>query len=158
MGTLKYQTVNVNAVRTIKAIIHAVQIELSDARNYSALEFHPPYYFKTTKPLAADAGWYIILDHRTPIYVGDAVNFNGRLNTRHGSCDNFAKKARTSDSQRNVIKKLSEIGLLTTLRVVLVSQARVIDKVKLTAATFTNGDRKNVEKLLNIYRGKLNYL
>jgi hypothetical protein len=81
-----------------------------------------------------------------------------RLNTPTGSCDDFGRRNRTSDSQRNFIKKLSEVNLLGNLRVAVLSQTQLITAAGLNASTFIHMDRKNIEKLLNIHRGKMTYI
>jgi len=159
MGILKFYSVNLNNHILVRTILGAFQAQLKSAKVYFTLQHILPYYFSTPgHTLISDPGWYIILEDKTPIYVGEAQNLNGRLNTTTGSCDDFGRRARTSDSQRNFIKKLSEAKLLSPLRVAVLSQPSLITEASLCASTFTKMDRKNIEKLLNIHRGKLEYL
>jgi len=53
----------------------------------------------------------IVADGR-PVYVGEADSLNGRLNSDNGSRDNFMNPQRTSDPERNFLKRLSDLGLL----------------------------------------------
>ena len=159
MGTLKYSSVDLNVLNNVQSIIGATQAELNKSVNYFTLQHTLPSYFSTHGiKLTSDPGWYIILDDKTPIYVGEAQNLNVRLNTPNGSRDNFGHKARTSDSQRNFIKKFSEVQLITNLRVAVIVQPALITAAGLNAASFTDRDRKNIEKVLNIYRSKLKYI
>ncbi len=159
MGNLKCRSVDLNDPNVVKAITSAAQTELKNVGVYFALQHTLPYYFAMPgHTLTTDPGWYIILEGKTPIYVGEAQNLNVRLNTRTGSCDDFGRVARTRDSQRNFVKKFSEVKILTSLRVAVLAQPNLIEAAKLNAALFTNMDRKNIEKVLNIYRGMLTFL
>lgn len=158
MGQLKYANVDLNNTTIVRAVISAVQKELDEADNYCSLEHVLPSYFATPgRILPSTPGWYIILEAKTPIYVGEAQNLNTRLNTPNGSCDDFGRKARTSDSQRNFIKKMQEVRILGLLRVAIISQPSVITSANLGATPFSDMDRKNIEKLINIHRSMLKY-
>jgi len=159
MGLLKCSSVDLNDPKIVQAIIGAVQCKLNKAESYLPLQHSLPYYFTTPgHTVTTDPGWYIILEVKTPIYVGEAQNLNVRLNTPTGSCDNYGRRARKSDAQRNFVKKFSEARILSNLRVAVLSQPYLITAACLNAALFTEMDRKNVEKVINIHRGKLNYI
>lgn len=150
---------DLNDPKIVLAIISAAQTELNKSGSYFTLQHSLPYYFSTPgHNLTTDPGWYIVLEDKTPIYVGEAQNLNVRLNTPNGSCDNFGRKARTSDSQRNFLKRFSDVKLLANLRVAILSQPNLITAANLNANLFADMDRKNIEKVLNIHRGKLKYI
>jgi hypothetical protein len=97
------------------------------------------------------SGWYIIIENRTPLYVGRSDNLYSRLNTPNGSRDNFNNTQRSGDSIRNFIKKYSDIGVITNLRVF------VIQESQLQLIGLNDTDRYNIEKFISIFRTKLTF-
>jgi len=151
MGILKCGTFDFNDVKQIQVLQAKIQLILEDPKNYCPLEHTKQYYFSTLAPLPTESGWYIILSGASPIYVGKAENLNKRLNTENGSRDQFANPQRSSDIERNFIKKYTELGLIRLLRVCIITESNLGIK------PLTDLDRGNIEKHLNIWRDYLHY-
>ncbi len=71
---------------------------------------------------------------RSPLYAGSAEDLNARLNSKHGSRDNFANPQRTQDPVRNFIKAFRSSGLIPRLRVVLMTESSVCARLGVTVA------------------------
>jgi len=97
------------------------------------------------------------LEGKKPLYAGKADDLNKRLNTNNGSIDNFANKRRKADSERNFLKKFAELNILLNLRVCIIKERDVCLELNIDPNTLTDLDRKNVEKLINIFRSYFNY-
>jgi hypothetical protein len=151
MGTLKYGNINFNDAKIVQTLDANIQRIFDDPENYYPLMHTKNYYFSTPTSLPEEAGWYIILWGTTPLYVGKAENLNGRLNTENGSRDQFANPQRSSDIERNFIKKYTELGMISPLRVCIVREAQI------DLQPLTDLDRSNMEKHLNIWRGHFQY-
>jgi len=151
MGILKCGAINFSNTKQIQALRKKIQRILEDPKNYYQLEHTKNYYFSTLAPLPTESGWYIILNGTSPIYVGKAENLDKRLNTESGSRDQFANPKRSSDIERNFIKKYTELGLIRRLRVCIISESG------LEIPALTDLDRGNMEKHLNIWRGYFHY-
>jgi hypothetical protein len=158
MGTLKTGRLDLNDERVVKSCNEALGQIASRESSYYALRFKPQYYFETqgAEP-PRSGGWYVILEAATPIYVGRADDLNGRLNSNHGSTDNFAKKERTSDAERNFVKKFDELGHFKRLRVYVFPQDEFFQSIGVDPSEVTNTDKENIEKLLNIRRGFITF-
>ncbi|MEM4213448.1 MAG: hypothetical protein QXO63_03980 [Thermoplasmatales archaeon] len=151
MGKLKCDKIDFNNEEQVKALQAKLQSIIDDPKNYYQLKHTKNYYFSTNIPLPQESGWYIILDGPLPIYVGKAEDLNKRLNTEDGSRDQFANPQRSSDTERNFIKKYNEVGLIRSLRVCIVTES------SLGFSGLTDLDRGNIEKHLNICRGYFHY-
>lgn len=151
MGILKCGTINFNDAKQIQVLQEKIQHILEDPKNYYQLEHTKSYYFSTLAYFPAESGWYIILNGTLPMYVGKAEDLNKRLNTESGSRDQFANPQRSSDIERNFIKKYTELGLIRPLRVCIITES------SLGIPTLTDLDRGNMEKHLNIWRGYFHY-
>lgn len=157
MGTLKTQRIDLNSKSVVQTLITVASKLAERPPNKQRLEFSPSYYFSVPNgSVPASPGWYIIIWNSQPIYVGTAQSLHDRLNTQNGSIDNFALKSRTSDSERNYIKKFLEIGIIADLEVLLLTE---VDFVKLAGehlctlpTPLSKSERQSIEKLLNIFR------
>ena len=152
MGMLKVGTIDFNNTNQIQALHARIQLILEGPKNYYPLNQTKRYYFSTPVPLPTESGWYIILNGTLPIYVGKAEDLNKRLNTENGSRDQFANPQRSSDIERNFIKRYTELNLIQTLRVCIITES------SLGIETLTDLDRGNMEKHLNIWRGYFHYM
>ncbi|MEW6066786.1 MAG: GIY-YIG nuclease family protein [Nitrospirota bacterium] len=133
MGTLKCGNVDFNDPQMANAVRQGIQHVLNDPTNYYALAHANDYYFSTPAgPLTNESGWYVILDGKIPIYVGKAENLDNRLNTQNGSRDQFANPQRSSDIERNFIKKYTELGIIHNLRVCLIKETALFPNRQLT--------------------------
>ena len=102
--------------------------------------------------MPAEAERYVLLNGTIPLYVVVTDNLNKRLNTSNGSRDNFANQTRPSDAERNFIKKFCNTGVITALRVLIIRESSV------SANRLQKLDRKNVEKVLSLFRTRFTYL
>lgn len=66
--------------------------------------------------------------------------------------DQFANPQRSSDIERNFIKKYTELGLIQPLRVCIITET------SLDIEPLTDVDHGNMEKHLNIWRGFSRYV
>lgn len=153
MGELISGTLNFNDSNFLHIFIAMINRLAQDTSQYYYLRFKPTFYFEVIgHNLPYEAGWYLILQDKTPIYVGKADNLNNRLNANNGTIDNFANKQRSSDPERNIIKKYSELGVFNKLRVLIISEKTICSELHFDANSLTELDRTNIEKILNIFR------
>ncbi len=157
MGTLKVGNIDFNDKKTIHVVRRTIQDLVSESSSYFTLRFKPPYYFEVPKrSLPSERGWYTILDSdNSPIYVGLAKDLNGRLNTNNRSLDNYANQTRSSDAERNFIKKLAELGFIRGMRVCIIRESDL--RLSLNLDRLSKVDRDNVEKFINIHRSFLKF-
>ena len=89
MGTLITFTYNLNDPRIVNDLLERIGNHMSVSREtYHELVFSPSYYFSIPDgPITTEAGWHIILDGKTPLYVGTSADLNARLNTPNGSSE-----------------------------------------------------------------------
>ena len=159
MGTLKCGRVNLNNKNVVKSLLDAIDRLVQIPSSYYLLKFEPEYYFEIVgAQLPSERGWYIILEGKKPIYVGKADNLNVRLNTNNGSIDNFANKSRSSDSERNFIKKFNEMKIFKHLRVCIIKESELCSKLNINPEELSDLDRGNIEKTINIFRHCFSYL
>lgn len=159
MGTLLTGTIDFNNSRTIDMVRVAIAEIVADSNSYFPLEFKPSFYFHVPgSRLTSQPGWYVILNGRKSLYVGKAKNLKNRLSSNHGSLDQFAKKARSSESERNFIKKFIELGTIKNPRVCVVEVRDLADRIGLKPNDITPLDIANVEKFLNIFRHEVDYV
>ncbi len=159
MGVLKIGVLNLNDTIVVNKLVSIIKQLVRNETSYFGLKFRPSYYFKVLDgTLPQERGWYIILDETRPIYVGQADNLNSRLNTNHGSSDNWASSKRASDDKKNFIKKFNEIDLFTHLRVCIIPENKLCELLAIDSTKLTKLDRDNVEKVIDIYRGYFDYL
>jgi len=156
MGTLIVGYLDFNNASTCNDLLKAV-LNLKNNRSlYFQLDFKSNFYFKIINgPISPDGGWYIILNDGKPIYVGQAENLNRRLNSNNGSLDNYAHKTRKFDSERNFIKKVIEIRVITNTKVFIIPDPILCGEMCINPGNLLKIDRDNIEKLLNIFRGIL---
>jgi hypothetical protein len=159
MGILKCGKLNLNDANVVKNLINAVNELVQIHSSYYSLKFKPSYYFEAVgAPPPSDRGWYIIIGNGKPIYVGKADDLNARLNTNNGSIDDFANKSRAFDSERNFIKKFAELNIFGSLEVCIIKENDLCSKLGISPEQLLELDRKNVEKVINIFRQHFNYL
>ncbi|MCZ0942127.1 MAG: hypothetical protein OXJ53_03620 [Gammaproteobacteria bacterium] len=159
MGTLKVGALDFNDIGTVEVVRDAIAEMASRPDSYHALQFKSSYYFQVTDlQLPSEAGWYIILDGTLPLYVGQANNLNARLNTSQGSTDNFGQSDRTSDPERNFIKKFIEVGVIQTPRVCIIRSSELAAAVGTPESRLTNTDKGNIEKFINLMRNGIAYM
>ena len=158
MRNLKVDQLNLNDTSIINRLRAVIQQLLNNPASYYSLKFKPQYYFEIPNGLLpSEKGWYIILNDRIPIYVGETDNLNARLNTNNRSVDNFANNGRPSDNKRNFIKKFDELNILHGLRVCIIQQKEFCSELGLNTNNLTELDIGNIEKLINIFRCHFNY-
>jgi len=159
MGELKVGILNLNKTAVVSKLLSVVQQLIGNRTLYFNLKFKPKYYFQILNGnVPSESGWYIILDEVKPIYVGQASDLNDRLNTNHGSLDNFGKRSRSSDDKRNFIKRLDELSMFRHLRVCIVFEGALCRLLDIDSSKLTKLDRDNIEKVIDIHRGYFNYL
>ena len=154
MGTLKTHRLDLNSADFVQTVITAVKAIAGEKKNRRDLRFSAPSYFAVPSgDVPEKAGWYIILGDGKPIYVGTTSSLHARLNTPHGSLDNFAAASRTSDSERNFIKKFIEIGIVQNPEVILVTEEELFARVPLPVPVpLDKCERESLEKVINIFR------
>jgi len=159
MGKLIVGNVDFNDKNRIIQLENGLKKTLSHMENYFSLIYKPSFYFSTRgDTMPSTPGWYVLLEGSFPIYVGMAVDLNSRLNSNNGSSDNFATKNRTSDPERNFVKKLAELGILTNLRVAIITENQLLSYVGDEGVLLNKLDRQNIEKFLNVTRFNYSYL
>lgn len=152
---LKTDALNINDTKVVTALLATFSGFISDRGHYRSLKVKNGVYFSTSpEVLPSEAGWYVIVVAGHPLYVGEADNLNGRLNSDNGSRDNFLNSQRASDPERNVIKKLFDSGYFPDLKVWFVTEREFSSRVGCNLP-LSSLDRGNIEKLLNISRGEI---
>lgn len=158
MNNLKTGRINLNNIKIVRKIEREIQKILNDKKSYFTLRMKKSFSFKTSKSLPKESDWYIILHRKSPLYVGRTRSLNSRLNTIKGGLDNFRNSGRKSDGQRNFIKKFYKLKIFRTLKVCVIREKRLCEKLKLNRNNLEQIDKRNIEKLLNIFRGKFHYI
>jgi len=164
MGTLKVGVIDLNNPNVVMNIKNTIDQLVQIRSSYYSLRFNPNYYFEVPNgPLPSDKGWYIILEDREeagkkPLYVGSAKDLNARLNTNNGSLDDFAKKGRLSDAERNFIKKFDQLKIVSNLKVCIITEGNLCLRLGINPNNLTDLDRGNIEKTINIFRGYFKYM
>ncbi len=159
MGKLKVGVLDFNNFGIVNDLLSAIEQMTCNETSYFSLKFKPSYYFQILDgPIPQERGWYIILDGTRPLYVGQADDLNYRLNTNHGSTDNYGRTSRSSDDKRNFIKKFDELGVFNRLRVCIIPESKLCTLLAIDSSKLTKLDRDNVEKIVDIHRGYFHYL
>jgi hypothetical protein len=153
MGNLIKHTIDLNDPKVVKKLRKVISELVQNRSCYQQLKFKPKYYFYVPSgQIPVESGWYIILHGKNPLYVGCAIDLNKRLNTTNGSLDNFAKEGRSSDPVRNFIKKFADLQILPVLRVCVIKAKDVCSKLKVKPNTLNRLDKRNIEKVISIFR------
>jgi len=137
-----------------KTVVVKVLKALADVekRCYDLMVYDQYYFRIKGGDVPTESGWYVILDNKDlPLYVGEAKDLNNRLNTNDGSRDNFANPQRQSDPERNFIKKFNQIGVIPELKVSIITERGLATKLGIHDK-LPDLDRKNIEKIINLYR------
>ncbi|MDI6891911.1 MAG: hypothetical protein QMD08_02780 [Actinomycetota bacterium] len=158
MGDLVVDRIDLNDPVVVDNLRKVIDKLIQNPSYYYPLGFKPSYYFEVpTGQIPSESGWYIILESKKPLHAGKADDLNRRLNTNNGSIDNFANKRRSSDPERNFIKKFAELNILSNLRVCLIKGKDVCLELNIIPDGLTDLDRGNIEKLISIFRHYFNY-
>ena len=159
MGTLKVDRLDFNEIGMLEAFGTAIEEIAGRPDSYRELRFKPPHYFEVSGSQLPDVpGWYIILDGTQPLYVGKTDNLDARLNTDNGSRDDFGNSTRSSDAQRNFIKKFIEIGVFQSPRVCVIRMSDLAAAIGVSERCITKTDVGNIEKVINLIRNGITYL
>jgi len=154
-GKLRFDDMDVMNPETVRKLVTALTDQAGRPKMTFWLEIRNRYYFEVHGgPLSTSPGWYVISDRIGPLYVGTASDLNSRLNSKNGSLDNFANSKRPSDLERNFIKAFKDLGLLEGLQVTVIEEPALCAAMGLTSALSAR-DRQNVEKILNLLRGRI---
>jgi len=147
-----------NDIQVVRRLLDGLRSVVKGSSSYYDLKFKPQYYMETPGGCPPEeAGWYVILEANNPLYVGKADDLAARLNSSQGSTDNFAKAARDSDPERNMIKKFDEAGLFQHLRVCVITEHQLLRTLNVDRRMVSDLDRGNIEKLLNIFRSAMTF-
>ncbi len=158
MGNLIVDNIDLNDPKVMNNLREVIDKLVQIPSCYYPLRFKPSFYFEVpTGRIPQESGWYIILEGKKPLYAGKTDDLNGRLNTNNGSIDNFAKKERSFDLERNFIKKFAELNILSNLRVCIIKEKDLCLELNISPNVLTDLDRGNIEKLINIFRYYFNY-
>lgn len=153
-GRLRCDELDFNDAQVVHRVIVALRrLALAPESSYP-LKVCKRYYFSVPGGLPTGAGWYVIGDAQTSLYVGTADNLDARLNSGNGSRDQFANPQRTSDPERNFIKAFVAGGVLGPLRVTVIPESSLCAALGM-AGPLTRRDRHNVEKVLNLFRERV---
>lgn len=149
--------INFNDAQVVERALNALRAFTAEPAHYRSLRVKNGLYFEIQdKPSPPQAGWYVLLVGTVPVYVGQAEDLDSRLNSTSGSLDNFAHRARTSDPERNFVKKLCDLGSFSPLRAWFITAAEFGQALSV-ALPFGELDMHNVEKFINLHRGFLEF-
>lgn len=152
-GILKCDKINLNDPNVVLKLKNKLKGVIKESEFYQ-LHVSKKYYFRLDEEITDNPGWYVILESKNPLYVGKAENLNSRLNTENGSRDQFANPQRTSDPERNILKKFNDIGVFEALTVCPINEEKLCKKM-LIEFPLSDLDRNNIEKFINIFRTSL---
>lgn len=158
MPDLNYDSLNINDPNVVSKIVNKITELSRNEQNFHELTIsNDVYFFISENQITNNAGWYIIIgDKNYPLYVGRADNLNKRLNTQDGSRDNFLNRSKSHLSKRNFIKKYKEKGIITKLLALVISEENLLSNFEEIILPLTSKDRKNVEKIIDIFRSSIN--
>jgi hypothetical protein len=158
MGNLSVNRIDLNNPIVVDNLLKTIDGLVQNPSNYHKLRFKKPHYFEITMgKIPSESGWYIILESKSPLYVGKADDLDKRLNTDNGSRDNFGNNKRESDSKRNFIKKFAELNIISNLRVCLIKEKDLCTESNIDSNDLSPIDKGNIEKLIDIFRHQFNY-
>lgn len=158
MGVLKVDSIDLNNPNIVEVLQVAIQKIIESPTSYFPLEFKPSYYLMIPNGTCPnEQGWYVILNGQVPIYVGITDDLNARLNTNQRSLDGYARKDRPSDSERNLIKRFSELGVIKDMRVCIITEKELCSELGVETDSLSKLDRENIEKFINIIRCHFRY-
>ena len=149
-GILRCDIINLNNSDVVNSLKDKLREVIKESKFYD-LHISKKYYFKLDEEITINPGWYIIFEKDNPLYVGQSQNLNSRLNTEDGSRDQFADPTRQSDSERNFIKKFSDLGIFNELKVLPINEETICKKMELEFP-LSKLDRNNIEKFINIFK------
>lgn len=153
--SLVVEKINFNDRQVADRILNFFKTQAARPEAYVELKIKNGLYFQVTDAeVPGEPGWYVVLYDQLPIYVGKAGDLNNRLNTTNGSLDNFAKSTRTSDPERNFIKKLHDLKFFEELRLWFVKVKDLTNALRIEGRLH-EPDLGNVEKFLNLNRGAI---
>lgn len=152
-GILRCDKINLNNSNVVTNLQNKLKDVIKESKFYQ-LHVSKKYYFRLDEEITDNPGWYVILDNKNPLYVGKAQNLNSRLNTENGSRDQFANPQRTSDPERNFLKKFNDTRVFNALTVCPINEENFCRKMML-GFPLSDLDRNNIEKFINIFRSYL---
>jgi hypothetical protein len=155
MGVLRVKKIDFNSKEAIENLKTTVQDLIKDKSAYYILSTDDKNTFQTLhKNPPKEPGWYIILNDYYSIYVGQASkDLNDRINIQ---TDGFHHTKRKSDDKRNFIKKYIAIKIFEKPYVCVLTRKKLCDKLGIRV--LPNLDFNSIEKVLDIFRGQLNFL
>jgi hypothetical protein len=158
MGNLNFDKIDMNDRAVIEKIKRVIDKITSNANFYNAICYKEQYYFEISLgQITTSRGWYILLNEKMPLYVGQADNLNFRLNNNNGSTDNFANKIKRN-VKRNFIKKFDELGLFSSFRVCIITEDEFCKEMGVSISPcLSKIDIDNIEKFLDIFRDHFTY-
>lgn len=152
-GILRCDKINLNNSNVVTNLQNKLKDVIKESKFYR-LHVSKKYYFRLDEEITDNPGWYVILDNKNPLYVGKTQNLNSRLNTENGSRDQFANPQRTSDPERNFLKKFNDTRVFNALTVCPINEENFCRKMML-GFPLSDLDRNNIEKFINIFRSYL---
>jgi len=80
-GRLRCDRIDLNEVEVVRRVLEVLRALALAPENTYPLSVSKRYYFSVPGGLATGAGWYVIRDAETSLYVGTAENLDARLNS-----------------------------------------------------------------------------
>src|SRR5487761_2377162 len=99
-GILRCDKIDYNNLEVVRTLKQKLKDTVNESTRHNLL-ISKKYYFRLDKQITTNPGWYVILENKSPLYVGKAENLNSRINSENGSRDQFANPQRKSDTARN---------------------------------------------------------
>jgi len=155
-GRLRCGVLDLSSPEVFGRVLDALMALVREPGRQFELRLKDRYHFTIPAgPVSSEPGWYVIRGpDALPLYVGTAENLDARLNSDNGSRDGFANPQRTSDPERNFIKAFLSASILSSVSVVVITEAELQSRLGSTKS-LSKLDRQKVEKVANIFRARL---
>ena len=158
MAELVVGQIDLNDTDTVADLMAALRDLAGRPALYHRIQTKNGWYFEfRDRQLPLDSGWYILLAGKVPVYVGRAQVLDNRLNSDNGSLDNFAKRGRSNDPARNFVKRFRDMRIFAPLRTWIVVEQKLCGRLG-ASSPLEDLDRANIEKLINLNRGFLQFV
>ena len=154
MPPLTIRKLDFNDKQEINRVKDKIQELIKNKESYYALKVDNKATFKTLfrNPPEED-GWYIILNDESSLYTGNTKDLNNRINKQ---TDAFHSNDREINNKRNFIKKFIGKGIFEKPYICVISRKDLCTKLGLR--TMPDFDRGNIEKVIDIFRGQLEFI
>jgi len=151
---LKINKIDFNDKGEITRVRNAIQELIENKKSYYILKVEDRATFKTLhRNPPEEAGWYIVLNDDYSLYTGQTQNLNDRINKQ---TDGTHYSSRSADDKRNFIQKFIGKGIFEKPYICIICEKDLCAKLGLRRIPKLDFD--SIEKVIDIFRGQLNFI